>query len=164
MGAFKIRGAFNMIAQLSAEQLKRGVITYSSGNHGQAVAMAAQLLGAPAVIVMPTTAPKVKVEGAKSYGAEVQFAGTTSTDRQRQAEAEAARAGADHRAAVRSSAASSPGRAPRGSRSSSSAPKSGPSTCRWVAEGCWLGVAAAVKLSKPSVRVIGGGARGRARP
>ena len=61
MGAFKIRGAFNMIAQLTPDQLKRGVITYSSGNHGQAVAMAAQLLGAPAVIVMPTTAPAVKV-------------------------------------------------------------------------------------------------------
>ena len=83
MGAFKIRGAYNMISQLTPEQLTRGVITYSSGNHGQAVAMAAQLLGAPAVIVMPTTAPKVKVEGALSYGAEVEFAGTTSTDRQR---------------------------------------------------------------------------------
>ena len=58
MGAFKIRGAYNMIAQLAPEQLKRGVITYSSGNHGQAVAMAAQLLGVPAVIVMPTTAPR----------------------------------------------------------------------------------------------------------
>jgi threonine dehydratase len=57
------------------------VVTYSSGNHGQAVAMAAQLLGAPAVIVMPTTAPSIKVEGARSYGAEVEFAGTTSTDR-----------------------------------------------------------------------------------
>ena len=56
MGAFKIRGAFNMISQLSPEQLKRGVITYSSGNHGQAVAMAAQMVGATAVIVMPTTA------------------------------------------------------------------------------------------------------------
>ena len=78
MGAFKIRGAYNMIAQLPPEQLKRGVITYSSGNHGQAVAMAAQLLGAPAVIVMPTTAPEVKVEGARAFGAEVQFAGTTS--------------------------------------------------------------------------------------
>ena len=75
MGAFKIRGAYNMIAQLTPEQLTRGVITYSSGNHGQAVAMAAQLLGAPAVIVMPTTAPTVKVEGALSYGAEVDLRG-----------------------------------------------------------------------------------------
>jgi threonine dehydratase len=86
MGAFKIRGAFNMVAQLSPEQLRRGVITYSSGNHGQAVALAARALGAPSVIVMPTTAPKVKVEGARGYGAEVTFAGTTSLDRKARAE------------------------------------------------------------------------------
>src|SRR5829696_2835106 len=82
MGAFKIRGAFNMIAQLPKDSLARGVITYSSGNHGQAVAMAAQKLGAPAVIVMPTTAPKVKIDGCKGYGAEVIMEGTTSIDRQ----------------------------------------------------------------------------------
>src|SRR6185369_15869017 len=76
-GAFKIRGAYNMVAQLPEEQRRRGVITYSSGNHGQAVALAARALGAPAVVVMPTTAPKIKVEGAKSFGAEVIFAGTT---------------------------------------------------------------------------------------
>ena len=89
MGAFKIRGAYNMIAQLPPEALKRGVITYSSGNHGQAVALAAQQLGAPAVIVMPTTAPKVKVDGCKGYGAEVIMEGTTSLDRQARAEKEA---------------------------------------------------------------------------
>jgi threonine dehydratase len=89
MGAFKIRGAFNMVAQLSPDALKRGVITYSSGNHGQAVALAAKTLGAPAVIVMPTTAPAVKVEGCKSYGAEVIMEGTTSLDRQARAEKEA---------------------------------------------------------------------------
>ena len=93
MGAFKIRGATNMLRQLSAEALARGVITYSSGNHGQAVALAAQSLGVPAVIVMPTTAPAVKVEGAKAYGAEVQFAGTTSADRKTRAEQEAASRG-----------------------------------------------------------------------
>jgi threonine dehydratase len=86
MGAFKIRGAYNMVSQLSADQRRRGVITYSSGNHGQAVALAAQKLGAPAVIVMPTTAPKVKVDGARGYGAEVMFAGTTSLDRKARAE------------------------------------------------------------------------------
>ncbi len=93
MGAFKIRGATNMLRQLPAEALARGVITYSSGNHGQAVALAAQSLGVPAVIVMPTTAPAVKVEGAKAYGAEVQFAGTTSADRKARAEQEAASRG-----------------------------------------------------------------------
>src|SRR4029453_13896221 len=65
-GAFKIRGAYNMVAQLDPAQRAGGVITYSSGNHGQAMALAAQTLGAPAVVVMPTTAPKVKVDGARS--------------------------------------------------------------------------------------------------
>ena len=86
IGAFKQRGAYNMIAQLAPDVRSRGVITYSSGNHGQAVAMAAQLLGAPAVIVMPETAPAVKVEGARAYGAEVVFAGRTSIDRKVRAE------------------------------------------------------------------------------
>jgi threonine dehydratase len=93
MGAFKIRGACNMLAQLTPDALARGVITYSSGNHGQAVALAAERLGALAVIVMPTTAPAVKVEGAKSYRAEVLFAGTTSTERRARAEQEAAARG-----------------------------------------------------------------------
>ena len=93
MGAFKIRGAYNMISQLPKEQLQRGVITYSSGNHGQAVAMAAEQLGAPAVIVMPTTAPAVKVEGCKKYGAEVILEGTTSLDRQARAEQESRQRG-----------------------------------------------------------------------
>lgn len=93
MGAFKVRGAFNMLAQLPAEARARGVITYSSGNHGQGVAMAAHALGVPAVIVMPTTAPGVKVEGVRHYGAEVIFAGTTSLDRQSKAEEVAAARG-----------------------------------------------------------------------
>jgi threo-3-hydroxy-L-aspartate ammonia-lyase len=93
MGAFKMRGAYNMVAQLAAEVRARGVITYSSGNHGQAVAMAAQLLHAPAVIVMPETAPAVKVEGARAYGAEVVFAGRTSFDRKYRAEEIAASRG-----------------------------------------------------------------------
>jgi threo-3-hydroxy-L-aspartate ammonia-lyase len=67
MGAFKVRGAFNMLAQLSPEARARGVITYSSGNHGQGVAMAAKAMGVHAVIVMPTTAPGVKVDGVRSY-------------------------------------------------------------------------------------------------
>jgi threonine dehydratase len=92
-GAFKIRGAFNMIARLDDERKRRGVITYSSGNHGQAVALAARLVGTRAVIVMPTTAPLVKVEGAKTFGAEVIFAGITSAARQARAEAEAAARG-----------------------------------------------------------------------
>ena len=90
MGAFKIRGACNMLAQLSPEARQAGVITYSSGNHGQAVALVAQRFGIPAVVVMPETTPRVKVEGVRRYGAETIFAGTTSLHRRARAEAEAA--------------------------------------------------------------------------
>ena len=88
-GAFKIRGAYNFIAQLTEADRRRGVITYSSGNHAQAVALAAGLVGIPAVVVMPTTAPRIKVDGARALGAEVIFEGTTSADRRTRAEAEA---------------------------------------------------------------------------
>jgi threonine dehydratase len=93
IGAFKVRGAYNMLAQLSSDARSAGVITYSSGNHGQAVAFAAQLLGVSAVVVMPETAPRVKVEGAERLGAEVLFAGTTVLDRKTRAESEAAARG-----------------------------------------------------------------------
>jgi threonine dehydratase len=89
-GAFKIRGAYNMILQLSPDARAAGVITYSSGNHGQAVALAARLLGLRAVVVMPETAPRVKVVGTERLGAEVLFAGTTVLDRMSRAESEAA--------------------------------------------------------------------------
>ncbi len=85
-GSFKIRGAFNFVSQLSDEQVSRGVITYSSGNHGQAVALAGRLRGVRAVVVMPTTAPAVKREGAERLGAEVVFEGTTSVERKARAE------------------------------------------------------------------------------
>jgi threonine dehydratase len=71
MGAFKFRGAYNMLAQLDAAQRKAGVVAYSSGNHAQGVALAAQLLGIPATIVMPSDAPAVKLEATRGYGAEV---------------------------------------------------------------------------------------------
>ena len=90
MGAFKLRGACNMLAQLDPAARAAGVITYSSGNHGQAVALAAQRLHVPSVVVMPETAPTVKVEGVRRYGGEVIFAGTTLFHRQARAEAEAA--------------------------------------------------------------------------
>ena len=92
-GAFKIRGAYNMVAQLTDEERRRGVITYSSGNHGQAVAIAARAHGIPAVVVMPTTAPRIKVEGARGFGAEVIFAGTTTIHRRAKAEEVAAERG-----------------------------------------------------------------------
>jgi threo-3-hydroxy-L-aspartate ammonia-lyase len=70
-GAFKFRGAYNKIANLSDEQRKRGVIAFSSGNHAQAVALCGKLFGAPTVICMPTDAPSVKVEATAGYGAEI---------------------------------------------------------------------------------------------
>jgi threonine dehydratase len=82
-----------MLAQIAPEARARGVITYSSGNHGQALALAASMFGAPCVVVMPTTAPAIKVEGVRSYGGHVIFAGTTSADRRARAEAEAAAKG-----------------------------------------------------------------------
>jgi len=71
IGAFKFRGAYNTISRLDAGQRQRGVIAYSSGNHAQAVALAAQLLGTRAVIVMPDDAPQVKLAATRGYGAEV---------------------------------------------------------------------------------------------
>ncbi|NQU70603.1 MAG: threonine/serine dehydratase [Rhodospirillales bacterium] len=70
-GAFKFRGAWNRISRLSGDELKRGVVTYSSGNHGQAVAAAASLLGAPATIVMPADAPSMKTESTRRHGATI---------------------------------------------------------------------------------------------
>lgn len=84
-GAFKLRGAWTALRRLPQEQRRRGVITYSSGNHGQALAYAAQRMGVSAVVVMPETAPEAKVEGVRRWGGEVVFAGTTSEDRYQKA-------------------------------------------------------------------------------
>jgi threonine dehydratase len=86
IGSFKLRGAYNMAAQLSPEALKRGVITYSSGNHAQGVAYAARALGAKAVIVMPNNAPEVKKAATRALGAEIVEVGPASLDRKRKAE------------------------------------------------------------------------------
>jgi threonine dehydratase len=91
-GAFKFRGAYNTISRLSDDARRRGVIAFSSGNHAQGVALAAQLLGAPAVICMPNDAPAVKVAATRGYGAEVLF-----YDRQRDDREAFARAVAEER-------------------------------------------------------------------
>jgi threonine dehydratase len=70
-GSFKFRGAYNALAQFDAAAHRTGVVAYSSGNHAQGVAAAAQLLGIPAVIVMPSDAPSIKVANTRSYGAEI---------------------------------------------------------------------------------------------
>jgi len=86
IGSFKLRGAYNKIAQLSAEELGRGVITYSSGNHAQGVAYAARALGAKAVIVMPSNAPQIKREATGALGGEIVVVGTASSERREKAE------------------------------------------------------------------------------
>jgi threonine dehydratase len=70
-GSFKFRGAYNALAQLSEEQKQRGVLTFSSGNHGQAIALSGQLLAIPTTVVMPKDAPEVKQAATRGYGAEV---------------------------------------------------------------------------------------------
>lgn len=71
MGAFKFRGAFNALSRFSAAQRLAGVVTYSSGNHAQAVALSARILGLPAVILMPMDAPQSKIDATRGYGGEV---------------------------------------------------------------------------------------------
>src|SRR5690606_29595302 len=92
-GAFKVRGAYMAISRLSEAERARGVIAYSSGNHAQGVAFAARAFGIRAVVVMPTTSPEVKREGARRLGAEVVLEGTTSLERQVRAETIAAEQG-----------------------------------------------------------------------
>src|SRR5574339_1178605 len=93
MGAFKFRGAYNALSQLPAEQKKKGVVAFSSGNHAQAVALAGRLLGVPATIVMPTDAPRVKLDATRGYGAEVVLYDASNEDRQKIAERLAAERG-----------------------------------------------------------------------
>jgi threonine dehydratase len=84
-GSFKFRGAYNAISSLPPEARSRGVITYSSGNHGQAVAAAAHLLGVKAVVVMPEDAIALKVQRTREWGAATEFAGRTSLSREQRA-------------------------------------------------------------------------------
>ena len=80
-GAFKLRGATNRLLQLDAEERERGVVAFSSGNHAQGVAIAAKRLGIPAIIVMPSDAPALKVEGTRAEGAEIVFYDRATEDR-----------------------------------------------------------------------------------
>ena len=70
-GAFKFRGAYNRISRLSEDERRRGVVAFSSGNHALGVAAAARLAGTPAIIVMPSDSPRVKVDGVLAFGGEV---------------------------------------------------------------------------------------------
>ena len=81
-GAFKFRGAFNALSKFDDQQRRAGVVTFSSGNHAQAIALSARLLGMPASIVMPEDAPQAKVEATKGYGATVIFYNRYTDDRE----------------------------------------------------------------------------------
>jgi threonine dehydratase len=82
VGAFKFRGAFNRLSQIPDDRRAAGVVAFSSGNHAQGVALAARLLGMPAVIVMPADAPTVKLEATRGYGAEIRLYDRLTEDRE----------------------------------------------------------------------------------
>lgn len=154
MGAFKLRGAYNAIASLSAEERQRGVITHSSGNHAQAVAYAARALGVQAVVVMPGNAPRIKIEKTKGYGAEVVMVGNSSEERNAKSKALAEERGLilvppydDERVMA--------GQGTMGLEILEDLPEVGLVLVPISGGGLIGGVAAALKLSKPDVRVIG---------
>ncbi|MCC8459876.1 threo-3-hydroxy-L-aspartate ammonia-lyase [Photorhabdus aegyptia] len=82
MGAFKFRGAFNALSQFSDEQRRNGVVTYSSGNHAQAISLAARILNIPATIIMPFDAPAAKVAATEGYGGKIVFYDRYTDDRE----------------------------------------------------------------------------------
>jgi threonine dehydratase len=154
IGAFKLRGAYNKIASLSPEERSRGVITYSSGNHGQGVAYAARALGTKAVIVMPKNVPAIKREAVASMGAEIVLVGPGSQERQIKAEELAAQHGYvvvppfnDEKIIA--------GQGTIGLEILESLPEVETVLVPVGGGGMISGVATAIKLSKPSVKVIG---------
>jgi threonine dehydratase len=154
IGAFKLRGAYNKIASLSQAHRKRGVITYSSGNHGQGVAYAAKKLGVKAVIVMPDNAPAIKREATAALGAEIVLVGPGSAERQLKAEELAAQHGYvvvppfnDEQIIA--------GQGTIGLEILEDLPEVETVFAPVGGGGMISGVATAIKLSKPSVKVIG---------
>ncbi len=154
IGAFKLRGAYNKIASLSDADRKRGVISYSSGNHAQGVAYAARALGVKAVIVMPNNAPAIKREATAALGADIVLVGPGSTERQQKAESLAAEHGYvivppyndEHIIA---------GQGTMGLEILEDMPDVETVLVPVGGGGMISGVAAAVKLSKPEVNVFG---------
>ena len=154
IGAFKLRGAYNKIASLSAEERARGVIAYSSGNHAQGVAYAARALHTKAVIVMPRNAPAIKLEATAGLGAEIVRVGPGSVERQLKAEELAAQHGYaivppynDEKIIA--------GQGTMGLEILEELPQVETVLVPVGGGGMISGVAAAIKLSKPSVKVIG---------
>src|ERR1700677_1154742 len=154
IGAFKLRGAYNKVASLSAEALSRGVITYSSGNHAQGVAYAARALGVKAVIVMPDNAPTIKRNATAALGADIVTVGPGSTERQIRAEELAAQHGYaiippynDEQIIA--------GQGTMGLEILEDLPDVEMILAPVGGGGMISGVAAAIKLSNPSIKVIG---------
>jgi threonine dehydratase len=153
-GAFKLRGAYNKISSLTIEERNRGVVAHSSGNHAQAVAYAARSLGVQAVIVMPRGAPRVKLDATTAFGAEVVLVGDDSAERVRRAEELAAEHGYvpvppyDDETLIA-------GQGTVGLEILQDLPDVETVLVPVSGGGLISGVAAALKLSRPEVRVIG---------
>ena len=154
IGAFKIRGAYTAISRIPPERRARGVITYSSGNHGQAVAFAARLLGIRAVVVMPERAPAIKVAGVRRLGGEVLIAGNSSRERYLKAEQLVQEQGLNMVSPFESLDVIA-GQATCGLEILDAAPEVETILVPVGGGGLIAGVVAAVLAFKPSVRVIG---------
>jgi threonine dehydratase len=153
-GAFKFRGAYWFVSQLSPDERARGLVAPSSGNHGQAVAFAARIFGTTATIVMPTTATRAKREGAERLGATVELAGTTSGERMTRAVEICATTGAtmvppyDHPWIIA-------GQGTLGLEIGEDLPDVGTVIVQVGGGGLSSGVATAIKALAPNARVIG---------
>ena len=154
IGSFKLRGAYNKIASLSAEERARGVISYSSGNHAQGVAYAARALGVKAIIVMPNNAPAIKREATRDLGAEIVTVGPGSDERMARAQELSAKHGYvivppynDEKIIA--------GQGTMGLEILEDLPEVEAVLVPVGGGGMISGVATAVKLSRPEVKVIG---------
>ena len=154
IGAFKLRGAYNKIATLSEDARKRGVVSYSSGNHAQGVAFAARAMGVKAVIVMPGNAPAIKLDATAALGAEIVRVGPSSEERRLKAEELAEQHGYavvppynDEKIIA--------GQGTIGLEILEELPEVESVFAPVGGGGMISGIAAAIKLSKPGIRVIG---------
>ncbi len=154
IGSFKLRGAYNKVASLSEGERRRGVITYSSGNHAQGVAYAARAVQIPSTIVMPRTAPRSKIEATAALGAEIVPVGPSSSERQAKAEAIASERGLviippyndEHIIA---------GQGTIGIEILADLPEAGLVLVPVGGGGLISGIAAAIKQSRPQTKVVG---------
>lgn len=153
-GAFKFRGAYTYLSRLTPDVRSRGVIAPSSGNHAQAVAMAAKLFGVPATVVMPTTVTKAKREGAERLGARVVLAGTTTSDRYEKA-VELTRTEGATLVPPYDDPTIIAGQGTVGLEIAEDAPQVGTVLVQVGGGGLSAGVAAAIKARVPSARVVG---------